>query len=64
MNTYRAIKNKHGDFEVVNDKGRVKGGYFSRMEDYASTEAKELARKLNAKDDELPWEEQTSQMGY
>jgi len=64
MSTYRVIKNKYDDFEVVNDDGRVKGGYFSRMEDYASTEARKLARKLNDKAEELPWEEQTSQMGY
>jgi len=49
MSTYRVIKNKHGDFEVVNDDGRVKGGYFSRMEDYAYNEALKFAREINAK---------------
>ena len=47
MNEARVIKNKHGDFEVVVNDERVKGGYFSRMEDYASTEAKDMARSIN-----------------
>ena len=47
MNNAKVIRNEHGDFEVVVDGERVKGGYFSRMEDYASTEAKDMARKLN-----------------
>ena len=41
------ITNKHGDFEVVIDGVRVPNGYFSRMEDYAKTEAKKFARLLN-----------------
>lgn len=47
-NEATVIKNEHGDFEVVKEGIRVKGGYFSRMEDYAYTEACDLARKINA----------------
>jgi len=47
MNAAKVIKNKHSDFEVVIDGKRVKGGYFSRMEDYANTEAKKMARMIN-----------------
>tara|TARA_R110000764_G_scaffold57488_2_gene125146 strand:- start:17519 stop:17674 length:156 start_codon:yes stop_codon:yes gene_type:complete len=47
MNTATVIKNKHGDFEVVVNDVRVKGGYFSRMEDYANTEANKMARIIN-----------------
>ena len=41
------ITNDLGDFEVVINKVRVERGYFSRMRDYAKTDAHKLACKLN-----------------
>jgi hypothetical protein len=43
------VKNKHGDFVVEINDIPVSGGYFSRMEDYAYTEARKFAQELNSK---------------
>lgn len=47
MSTATVVPNERGDFEVQVDGKCVKGGYFSRMEDYANTEANKMARNLN-----------------
>ena len=41
------VKNEHGDFVVELKNMPVAGGYFSRMEDYAYTEACKFAREIN-----------------